>query len=428
MLIQETWCENEQDLKALQDKFSGFRCFTEKATRTSKFGRPSGGLAVYFKEKYANSVKRLDVGFKFGISLEIKALVNSTPPEMMNLILVCMYLPPENSTAYEAETDGVEVLKEKLVDLKSRFPNHRLVVAGDLNARIGSLQDYFDDRVDHIPGMNWYTPDNFDVPRSSKDNVVNNFGQNLIDVCSELDIRVLNGRTSNDCPGQYTNICEAGCSTVDYIIVETSLYESVARFEVGELIVSNHMPVQCILNLQVETNPENRNIMYPSIELSQQCKFRWENELRGQVSAAMHDNTTTTALIVEESDQVNIDEAVDIFESMLHRAAEPMKVNTSRRRIKWLQPKWWDKECECLKVVKYNALKRFKDTDKLEDFSRYKNARKDLKNCCISKKNIWKDGLRQKLISSKYDPVKFWNTIKSINRSQLHIATITAVE
>ena len=42
------------------------------------------------------------------------------------------------------------------------------MVAGDLNARIGSLQD----GIEFIPGLDWYIPDNFAIPRNAKDRVV----------------------------------------------------------------------------------------------------------------------------------------------------------------------------------------------------------------------------------------------------------------
>ena len=401
-------------MSALETKLSGFKCCTETATRTSKFGRPSGGLAVYFKEMYEHFVKRIDVGFKYGITLEIQAVLNKVPTKHVNLILVCVYLPPENSTAYEDETDGVIILKEKLIDLKARFPDHMVIVAGDLNARIGSIQDYIDDNVQHMFGMQWYEPDNFDLPRCAKDTVVNNFGRSLIELCTELDIHVLNGRAAQDCPGQYTNINESGCSTVDYFMVETPLYESVVNFEVSEFPVSNHMPVQCTFDLHVDNvtqsvTEQGENVWYYQRDLPQQCKFRWKSESKNQFVESMHDNVTATELARAEvcADDNNIEEAIEIIESVLHRAAEPMKVKTGQRKKRWLQPKWWDQECEQLKQLKYDVLRRFKTTDRIEDFNAYKEAKRDFKNHCNKKKNDWKNGLKQKIVDSKNDPSKF---------------------
>ena len=228
--VYETWCEYDCDLKVLEGLMDGFICFTEKGTRVSKHGRPSGGIAVYVKNCFAKFVQRIDAGYKFAVILE---LMNVSPMSMVeeieNYILVCTYLPPRYSSVYEDEADGVLILKEKLIDLKSRYPSHKLLVCGDLNARIGEMQDILtDDGVDHIDGLDWYVPDNFNVPRVSKDSVVNEFGYSLIDLCTELNIHVLNGRTNGDSTGNYTNITENGCSIVDYFyyisILITLLY------------------------------------------------------------------------------------------------------------------------------------------------------------------------------------------------------------
>ena len=419
VLVQETWCESDIDLRNLEDKLVGFKCFTESATRVSKHGRPSGGIVVYYKEKYSKFVKRVDTGFKYGITLEIQGV---NPSE--NLLMICAYLPPENSTAYQNETDGIIILHEKLIDLKSRYPDHKLILAGDLNARIGSLQDFIlDDGVDHIPGMGWYESDNFDIPRYAKDTVVNNFGRSLIDVCTELDLHVLNGRVHGDSPGQYTNITENGCSTVDYILVESSLYSKVQQFEVHALAESNHMPVQCILDFNIKTDDifsiVNNDTQGSS--LPQQCRFKWKTELRGHFMDKLRDDTSTADLRkVQELSTVEVDEAIKVFESVLHRAAEPMEITSSQNRKKRLQPKWWDKDCDVLKVLKYNALKQFKMSNSVEDLNVYRDARKSFKNHCNRTKNAWKDGLRQKLIDCKSDSQQFWKTLKSINTKQLH--------
>ena len=59
IMIQETWCESEYDIGELQSKLQGYKCFSECATRVSKYGRPSGGTAVFCKEKYSKCVQKL---------------------------------------------------------------------------------------------------------------------------------------------------------------------------------------------------------------------------------------------------------------------------------------------------------------------------------------------------------------------------------
>ena len=68
-------------------------------------------------------------------------------------------------------------------------------IGGDLNARTGNANDYLiDDGVDFLPQMEWYDVSNFTIPRTSEDNIINNFGRSLLTLCQELDIHIVNGR------------------------------------------------------------------------------------------------------------------------------------------------------------------------------------------------------------------------------------------
>ena len=184
--ICETWCEHDPENEMLNNCLENFTCYSENATRISKHGRASGGICVFIRNKFDKFVSRIDKGFKFAVILELKNLSKSlgANDQFNNILLVCTYLPPHGSSAYGDEKNGVFILKEKLIDLKSRYPNHILLLAGDLNARIGTLYDYLpNDNVDHIPGFEWYDPSTFNIPRNSKDNIVNEFGDCLSAMC-----------------------------------------------------------------------------------------------------------------------------------------------------------------------------------------------------------------------------------------------------
>lgn len=132
----------------------------------SKYGGPSGGIAVFVRERYCDAVKRVDEGFKFAVILEVKGMRPGNVVQSENMIIVCTYLPPQNSSAYTEETNGVLVLREKLVELKANFLQHTFVILRYLNASVGELQDTLnEDGIEHITGLEWYEPDEFDEPR-----------------------------------------------------------------------------------------------------------------------------------------------------------------------------------------------------------------------------------------------------------------------
>lgn len=141
--INETWCENEADLCTLNNILSDFICYSVAATRVSKHGRPSGGTCIYVRHKLNNFVRRIAPDFKYGVILELTGGIDSSSGTVVGtVLLVCTYLPPQNSTSYQEELNGIELLREKLIDLKLQYTGCKLVVAGDLNARVGTLLDY----------------------------------------------------------------------------------------------------------------------------------------------------------------------------------------------------------------------------------------------------------------------------------------------
>jgi hypothetical protein len=286
------------------------------------------------------------------------------------------------------------------------------------------------DGVDHISGLDWYTPDEFNIPRHSVDEVVNVFGRGLIELCTEFNIHILNGRATGDNPGQFTNITESGCSTVDYVIVDSSLYNSVESFEVLEFAETNHLPIQCTFNIfNNDVDQANVNVNHTQPLVSKEIKFKWQNESRPEFVGKLTDEVATANLTnFSELIGNDIDEALNVFESVIHRAAESMEINHNKHFKTKLQPRWWDKTCDKLKAKKYDALKKFKVSHSTEALSEFKAARSKFKNTCSQKATEWKNKLKEKLVSCKADPVMFWKTVKSINVKQMLVPCITPVE
>ena len=76
-----------------------------------------------------------------------------------------------------------------------QYPTAELLLAGDLNARISTLQDFIPyDDLKFVFGDTDYPTDTFDIPRKSKDETYNRFGISFLDICCTYNIHVLNGR------------------------------------------------------------------------------------------------------------------------------------------------------------------------------------------------------------------------------------------
>ena len=78
-----------------------------------------------------------------------------------------------------------DCIEEDVLNVNSE--NLPLIILGDFNARIGRLSEDIPASDDHVDDM--FTPSdfNFDSPRTSADNFVNNYGRRLISMCKNLD-------------------------------------------------------------------------------------------------------------------------------------------------------------------------------------------------------------------------------------------------
>ena len=62
------------------------------------------------------------------------------------VLLVCAYIAPEGSVLYETldESDGIMRLENIMVDIVSKYGDLRVILMGDLNARIGKMCDFIE--------------------------------------------------------------------------------------------------------------------------------------------------------------------------------------------------------------------------------------------------------------------------------------------
>ena len=95
----------------------------------------------------------------------------------------------------------------------------KVIIAGDLNARTGILDDFIEtDNSAHSPVD--CAPLLSDVSnRKNLDGHVNNNGKSILEICKALDLRFLNGRLKGDSLGRITFNGHQGFSTVDYLTI-----------------------------------------------------------------------------------------------------------------------------------------------------------------------------------------------------------------
>ena len=196
----------------------GFWDVSQVRTKTCKVGRHSGGITVLAKSHLRKGIKVAhNTEGLFWIRL-FKSFFG-----WENDLFICgTYIPPHNtSKTILAKTD---YFSDLTTTTNNFLRQGNVIIAGDLNARIGCNNN--DESID-IPLINDLLPHVAAPPqvaeRSNCDQVVNQHGRKLSQICTDLNLYVANGRTPGDLLGNLTCYTNNGSSTVDLVIADQQM-------------------------------------------------------------------------------------------------------------------------------------------------------------------------------------------------------------
>ena len=265
-------------------------------------------------------------------------------------------MPPCNSTYGNA--NGKEILQklEKHIDFFSC--KGKVIICGYFNAGVGELTDCLEkEEESHVPLPNDGNYE-FILPRISCDNkTTNQYGEWLIDLCSDNQMYILNGRTLGDFMGKITCHTPRGSSVIDYFISSRSLSNTIFNMYVHDVsLLLEHCAISmklkiCTDNLiddEVLYNGTDKNcIPLPDnfIILSEEAEHRYQEtfhtqEMKGKISdiekeVELHD-VHIQSLIVKLTDVMLL-----AGNKTLLRGSFKLK----RKQICKVNKKWYDKDC-----------------------------------------------------------------------------------
>ena len=173
----------------------------------------SGGVGLFVKSWISMEYDIEVVDRCYDGILAIKLINRNTG---YSILLLACYLSPENST-WGRNSQGFFAHILSLV--YTYYDCDFMILAGDLNSRIGDLKDIMDD-IDSIP------------PRFVLDTVKNQHGKEFIEFLIESRFCTLNGRSPN---GNFTSVTNKGRSVVDYICVPQDVFKHCDNFSVIEI-------------------------------------------------------------------------------------------------------------------------------------------------------------------------------------------------
>ena len=195
--------------KIPQSKFSGYDIFSLKQ-KTSYHG-----LALLVKNGIFSFTKKLTK-----TSTCILWVLLGSSENKINFILGSVYIPCYNSK-FSDEND-FDKISEDILSLREKY-NCPFILMGDFNSRTGNMSD------SPLSGINPPTP------RANQDTKIDTYGRNLIKLCKDLDLKIVNGNFGSDASlGSFTchkkNKTKLNQSVVDYCIVSKCMIPSISDF------------------------------------------------------------------------------------------------------------------------------------------------------------------------------------------------------
>ena len=158
--------------------------------------------------------------------------------------------------------------------------------------------------------------------RQNFDNIVNDHGKQLLDLCKTCDLRILNGRSKGDTLGKFTFHPINEISTVDYVIVSHDLFTSVQGFGVKQPnIFSDHSQIVCWIKTGTDLSNNNNNFQGKNnVKLPQE--YVWDETSAAKFMAAFRSNDILSLLHLFEStnfdlSSTDVENAINQFTKLI---------------------------------------------------------------------------------------------------------------
>lgn len=202
---------------------------------SNRSGRHSGGISVYSRK---------------GVCAQNIATPgeNLLACQVNGWVLAFAYVPPQGSKyANKRWAQGIE---EALFSFCTQY-DRKVVLMGDMNCRIGEVNElrddwYYDNKEINPSVMDEEVSHDKLVVRNSKDKFTNPYGKQLIEMCKATNFCIINGRNVYDIDGEFTFCNHNGSSVIDLCLTHIVNYDSVT-LEVGEQLFSSHFPIQVVV-------------------------------------------------------------------------------------------------------------------------------------------------------------------------------------
>ena len=344
-----------------QIQITGYKCFNVCRGKKGNRGRNSGGIAVYVCNTIVKGVSKVPSAGSENILIKLNKTFFGLKRDIVVTFSYCV--PEYSSYQLREQLDIFGDLEFKLGCIGAESDK---LCFGDFNARTHTRPDYLlnEDNTDIPIPQDIYEADTVGTTvRGNLDTITNKYGDNLLQLCKTVPLRICNGRKLGDIMGSFTCFTNNGQSCVDYCLSSPSLFDNVKTLTVGHpvLTLSDHCPLTAVVSVNVNTRVELTDYNFISkptkLAWNKDISYKYENilqtpEFTKRISDFLHEGFT--------NDQNGIDHATDILSNLLIEGVmrsspaiqhdKIAKINPRLGSKKFKQkrrahPKWHDKSC-----------------------------------------------------------------------------------
>lgn len=369
-ILTETWI-SEGNYNQYEKYFKGYNLFWKSAVKNSLVGRSSGGVLVGIQNSlrpYSKVEERHDF------------LIISIKNSSIEINIVPIYL------SFGKWSDEFSKMENFLLNISVK----NIVLIGDFNGRTGSMQE-----IDNLVEFS----EKIQGTRHSQDNILNEKGKLCINLFDLFGLIILNGRYKGDFGGSFTYEGN-GNSVIDYCVSSLDNIGFISEFLVDNncMNYSDHIPIIIKLELSFERISESTNLI---------SKVKWNENKKYQYYTSID-----SKLLEEDSLEI-----FDIVKIIKESASKINFKNHNNFKGKIYKEKWFDKQCEYLRMKALNLLKMYRKSNYSQSIKLLlKSTNKEVKRTYSEKKEKY---IKQSAEELKYIKTsdKWWDWVKRFKRS-----------
>jgi hypothetical protein len=381
--------------------------------------RGSGGIAVLVRSGWRLHSSGLSVWRESEHGTNIWLRVRLPEGQMGGALFVCLaYLRPPGSVFWSRGAHEADVFQELEDDIAEAKLAGEVLIAGDLNARIGIEKDWVDtSNIEYHAGVG--SPDagfqlaNINEERCSADKTIDARGRVLLQLLRGTGLSVLNGRVSGDEEGAFTSIHSNGNSVIDLYIASTGVAEAAERLEVLEKLrgLSDHRPVLLtITGMGCDGESACSETEEDGMETRKKLG-RVTQEKRAEFVRVLRKQSLKRKMEKVAADEIGVEKGAALLQEVLTEAgiaafgvAKEQRDESGARGFPVNE--WFDWECK-------DARRRLKEALRWEGSAVAEELRKKYRAVIRQKKKMFSKARTAQLLElAKRQPAKFWGRFK----------------